>query len=367
MTVRWRDVLLQLCPPWLRGTFGQNLMAATAGLWADLSSDATIVATSMPWLLHENNPDDSLELIGEESRLPRYPNESTADYRARLHNRWSAYSRGKEQALVEQLRLYGFTPTLATVPALADCPILNASETIVDGPNGFRTAIRLIEATNDAHHGIQFAATNTPTNKMVEVRFLARCDALRPWMYVSRDSDAQYVFFNTATREVGAAVAPGGIATVRGHPTSPWVIVRARFWSTTATHVFRIGMADADGNLTHTGDGASWIEIADLTVGTPEPIVVRDNENAAPDRANWWSQFWVVVCEGTHQFTGSIPAGDEVAIKGLINKWKPGIWSTTKAVFITSGSVPVLMGGLGADDWAALLLPDDHKALEVSF
>lgn len=367
MTVRWRDVLLQLCPPWLRGTFGQNLMAATAGLWADLSSDATIVATSMPWLLHENNPDDSLELIGEESRLPRYPNESTANYRIRLHNRWHAYAEGKEQTLIEQLRLYGFTPTLATVAnRLYDWTFVRCSRASATGPGGSTDCVRITEdSSNNTHHFIS-SASGVPTNKMVEVRFLARCDATRPWLRLDLGYSGDYVYLNVGTREIGATSAPGGTGTVRGYKDE-WCVVRLRFWSQAASQQLLFYMADADESNSYQGDGASWIEIADLTVGTPEPIVVRDNENAAPDRTNWWSQFWMVVCEGTHPFTGSIPAGDEVAIKGLIRKWKPGIWSTTKAVFITSGSVPVLMGGLGADDWAALLLPDDHTALEIAF
>jgi hypothetical protein len=223
----------------------------------------------------------------------------------------------------------------------------------------------VILAATNGEHGVFADATNIPTDKLVEVRFLARCDADRPWLRVALDDD--YVFINTATRATGATVAPGGQATVRARrPDAPWVIVRARFWPTAANAVVKIHLANADEGEAYTGDGTSSAYISDLTIGTPEPLILRDNEAGAPDRLNWWSQFWVIVSEGTHSYTSSIPADDQIAIESLVGKWKPTEWSTQEVIFVTGGTVADLMSGRTADEWAADLLPDDHSELTVS-
>ena len=180
-----------------------------------------------------------------------------------------------------------------------------------------------------------------------------------------------YVFVNTATRAIGATATPGGTGTVRAYRVGGWVIIRARFWNTTSTSVaVKVGLASADTTHSYAGDSSSGNTIADLTVGTPDPIVLRDNETSAPDRFNgaarWWSQFWVIVPEGTHPYTTSIPTEDQIGIRSLIKKWKPGRWSTQGAIFITSGSVPALMSGQTNNEWASLLNPEDHTALTVS-
>lgn len=223
-----------------------------------------------------------------------------------------------------------------------------------------------VTLTDALEHYIEETLTDIPTDKQVEVRFLARVDAERPWLKIALTDNDDYVWVNTATRESGATATPGGQARVRAEHESPWTIVRALFWPRGgASDTVRISTGVGDEQEAYVGDGSA-IEIADLTIGTPEPIILRDNEADAPDRINWWSQFWVIIPEGTHSYTASIPSEDEIGILGLVRKWKPAQWDLRSVRFITGGTVSALQDGLTNNEWAALLLPQDHTSLEVS-
>src|SRR5688500_5062436 len=82
--VNHRAMVESVSPPWAVGENSAGYYGATLGLTGDLIAESLRRILLMPWLLESESPDDVLSLIGAELRLPRYPNETAAAYRARL-------------------------------------------------------------------------------------------------------------------------------------------------------------------------------------------------------------------------------------------------------------------------------------------
>ena len=77
---------------------------------ADSVATGAAEALRAPWLLESTSPGDALPLDGSEKRMPRYPGEPEASYRARLQGCWVAYADGGlESALLSQLAAAGYS------------------------------------------------------------------------------------------------------------------------------------------------------------------------------------------------------------------------------------------------------------------
>ena len=363
---RFRDLLWNaaLKVTWLQGTWASRWRGLFAFL-ADWDAQTSMMALRSSWLHHGDNPDDALPYIGEERGMPQYPAESADVHRERLHGAWDAYGwAGAEQAIITQLIAFGFTPTYSTVPDLNAWTRFGLSQVNpVDGPSDNVRAWKIYEDSSTGYHELYAGIADLPTNKYLEIRFLARCDSDRSWLKIQVGTSC--VFVNIASRATGATAAPGGQATVRGWTVPGWVVVRAKFYTDTASQTVRIFLAIGDETASYAGDTSKSVTIADVTIGTPEPMILRDNEVEYPDVPDWWSQFWVVVCEGSHSYSGSIPSADQAAIASLIRKWKPTDWRCSKAVFIESGAISWLQSMMTTAQWAALLNPGDNVTIEV--
>ena len=56
-----------------------------------------------------------------------------------------------------------------------------------------------------------------------------------------------------------------------------------------------------------------------------------------PHDTDNWSRFWVVIPEGGHPWSGSIPADDQTALRRLIRAWKPANAICVEVIALTSG------------------------------
>jgi hypothetical protein len=105
----FRELVEAESPPWLLGELSGAFEGVILGLMADTIAEAMGAAVRMPWLLEPLSPPDVLPFIGSERRLPRYPGETEAQYRARLHGAWEAYEfAGDESSILGQLAKAGY-------------------------------------------------------------------------------------------------------------------------------------------------------------------------------------------------------------------------------------------------------------------
>ena len=105
----WREAVAQLLPPWMQGEFGDKLTAYYA-LLQDGISTTLFEAQRAAWLLETTSPDDVLVHIGNERNMPQYPGETFAQYRARLHGAWEAWTyAGNESSIIGQLEAFGLS------------------------------------------------------------------------------------------------------------------------------------------------------------------------------------------------------------------------------------------------------------------
>lgn len=105
----FREFFERILPPWLQEEVSSGFVGVVFALVGDTNAEAAELAVRAPWLLDPSSPDDVLPLIGLERRMPRYPSESAAQYRARLHGAWDAYQfGGDESAILGQLAAAGF-------------------------------------------------------------------------------------------------------------------------------------------------------------------------------------------------------------------------------------------------------------------
>src|SRR5690606_1125558 len=97
-------------PGWLkRYRLGPELIGVPATV-ADEISEGVMRAVASNWVAHPWFPDDALPYLGEERMLPRYPNETTANYKLRLHRAWRIWSQaGSRNQLINELEAYGYS------------------------------------------------------------------------------------------------------------------------------------------------------------------------------------------------------------------------------------------------------------------
>jgi hypothetical protein len=81
----------QVSPPWALGENSGAYFGTTIGLSGDVGFELMRLAVVGAWLNDPDSPDDVLALAGAEFRLPRYPNETSSAYRARILDAWSLY------------------------------------------------------------------------------------------------------------------------------------------------------------------------------------------------------------------------------------------------------------------------------------
>jgi hypothetical protein len=105
----FREYVASISPPWLLGALSSGFVGVTLATVGDLLADGMRLALRMPWLLDEESPNDILPLIARERRLPGYPLETLAQYRARLFGAWEAYRfGGSAYAIESQLAAAGY-------------------------------------------------------------------------------------------------------------------------------------------------------------------------------------------------------------------------------------------------------------------
>lgn len=87
----WVDFIQRVGFGPMTGAFGEGFLGVLVGIVGDKLFDGMNDALKMPWLHEAVSPDDVLPLVGAERRMPRYPVETSAQYRARLHAAWDTY------------------------------------------------------------------------------------------------------------------------------------------------------------------------------------------------------------------------------------------------------------------------------------
>jgi len=111
------DYAFRISPPWLQRFVGRRYVGGSIGLTYDLLSEGCAQALKAPWLLSNSSPNDALPSIGTERSMPRYPADSDATYRARLHKAWGTWQHaGNGDAIIEQLNAAGYSNVLV-IPA----------------------------------------------------------------------------------------------------------------------------------------------------------------------------------------------------------------------------------------------------------
>lgn len=118
----WRTWINGLLPGWMQGNWGTRF-TGTLTLFAEAAAQGAGEALRAPWLKEETSPDDCLYLAGSECRMPRYPNETAATYRARLIGAWEAWEfAGDELAIEGQLHAAGFAGAYVTTDITREGP-----------------------------------------------------------------------------------------------------------------------------------------------------------------------------------------------------------------------------------------------------
>jgi hypothetical protein len=107
--VTFREDLAERAQGPFRGEFGAKF-TATIGLLFDSLVQMAFDALRAPWLQETNGPAyDALRPLGQEMSIPQFPEESWLQYRSRLRDGWSSWSRaGTANIICEQLELAGF-------------------------------------------------------------------------------------------------------------------------------------------------------------------------------------------------------------------------------------------------------------------
>lgn len=73
------------------GPYARALFGSTIGMVSNILMEGLSQAVINAWIRRDDVPLDAIFLIGAESRLPVYQNESVAAYKARVENRWQMY------------------------------------------------------------------------------------------------------------------------------------------------------------------------------------------------------------------------------------------------------------------------------------
>lgn len=118
----WRTWIQSNTPGSLQGYWGTRLMGMLT-LFAESAAQGAGEALRAPWIREETSPDDGLRLTGSEMSIPRYPDETAAQYRARLENGWEAWAvAGDESSIEGQLAAAGFVGAYVTTDTTRQGP-----------------------------------------------------------------------------------------------------------------------------------------------------------------------------------------------------------------------------------------------------
>lgn len=97
MSTHWRRHFAGVSPTFLTRDAGPDFIGFLA-LMLDLNSELARRAAFAQYLLEPHSPDDVLPEFGADSMLPRYDAETSAQYRARLLDRWTIWAGGDNYA-----------------------------------------------------------------------------------------------------------------------------------------------------------------------------------------------------------------------------------------------------------------------------
>jgi hypothetical protein len=112
-----RAYVESVSPPWALGENSAAYYGAALGLTGDLIAAGLRLVLLMPWLLEPESPDDVLSLIGAEVRMPRYPSETAAAYRARLVDAFNRYANAGTPARINaEIAAAGLVGTVTFQP-----------------------------------------------------------------------------------------------------------------------------------------------------------------------------------------------------------------------------------------------------------
>lgn len=112
MPVRtYRQWALDLCPPWLHGTWGKKLVEAI-GVVFDEAYNNVFEAGAAGSVDAPTFPVDALALVGSERSIERYPAETNEQYRVRVKGAWESWAQAGTMRLAEELEYLGFEATI---------------------------------------------------------------------------------------------------------------------------------------------------------------------------------------------------------------------------------------------------------------
>jgi hypothetical protein len=105
----WTDYLFDLAPSQFKGYWASRLLGGLLGVPTDTVAHANVEAGAVGVFKSNVCPLDVLAHVGNERMLVKYPNETSAAYKARLANAWNIWlSSGSPSAMVDQLSSAGF-------------------------------------------------------------------------------------------------------------------------------------------------------------------------------------------------------------------------------------------------------------------
>jgi hypothetical protein len=140
MAINYREFVRRISPPWLRDFYGERFVGMVNGLMADLISEGASQAIKAHLLLSDTSPPDALPSIGDERNMPRYPSETDAQYRDRLHGAWDAWEfAGNEDGtgtggIIGQLNAFGLA-NVTILPAVNEDPRVERPAWVFEVPS----------------------------------------------------------------------------------------------------------------------------------------------------------------------------------------------------------------------------------------
>lgn len=109
VTETYREFLLELMPPWMRGVVGE-LYTQALGFNEDILAETLNQAGKAHLLLSNTFHESTLKFVGTERLIPRNAAETDLGYLDRLHDAWEIWPKaGQATGEVEQLLIAGFT------------------------------------------------------------------------------------------------------------------------------------------------------------------------------------------------------------------------------------------------------------------
>lgn len=107
MAERFRDYQAELAPTWLQRRWGSAWLTSFGLLKDGIVESARQAARAV---IIDRAPDDALVYIGQDRDLERVPDESDADYRARLREAWNIWEgAGTDAGIIAAFATLGIT------------------------------------------------------------------------------------------------------------------------------------------------------------------------------------------------------------------------------------------------------------------